>query len=265
MAEIVSSSGLEFAFVSDPIDKVRDWVFNDSHHVFAVYTGGLIRDKETEFDHGPSHHNLPRIGDVLVVPAGQHVGITAHGDLAEFNQVTVPTNVLDHRELAPRFGFRDPLLHQTTKRLRSLVDRDDLLARLLKESLSDAVRLHLVEHYTEIRRPRTTRRALNRSEQLKLVEFIEDSLDSSISIAALARFAQMSTSEFTRAFIDAFETTPYQFVLTRRINRAKILLATTTLAISDIAHLAGFSNPSHLSTAFHSRIGVTPTAYRNAF
>lgn len=256
-------SDLEFGFISDPIDRSRDWVFNASHHVIAIYTGGLVRTKETEFDHGPSHRNLPKIGDILVIPAGQHVGITARGRLAEFSQVTVPTPLLDDRELMPRFGYRDPLLQHMTQRVHTVIDRDDLLARLLMESLTDVVRLHLADRYAKILRPHTNRRTLSTTDQRKLIEFIEDSMDASISIAALSSIVHMSITEFTRAFIDAFGTTPYQFVLHRRIERAKLLLATTRLPITDITVLAGFSNPSHFATTFRRRVGVTPSAFRN--
>ena len=118
--------------------------------MIAIYTGGLVRAKETEFDRGPSHRDLPKIGDILVIPAGRHVGITAQGRLAEFSQVNVPTRLHEHRELTPRFGYRDPLLHLMTQRVRGVVARDDLLARLLKESLTDVVRLHLSDRYAMI-------------------------------------------------------------------------------------------------------------------
>lgn len=256
-------SDLEFGFISETIVKPTDWVFDGPHHVLAIYTGGVVRSKETEFDRGgPSHRTLPQIGDILVVPAGQHVGITAQGDRAEFSQVTVPTKLLEDRELAPRFSYRDPLLDQITRRVRSVADREDLIARLLRESLTDVVRLHLVDHYANIRR-RSVRRVLDSAEQIRIVEFIEDSLDADISLAALSQYTGMSTNQFTKAFVRAFKMTPYQFILTRRTDRAKVLLATTPLSITEIGLAAGFSTPSHFATAFRQRVGVTPTAYRN--
>ncbi|UNB56369.1 AraC family transcriptional regulator [Mycolicibacterium sp. YH-1] len=259
---MVSLSDLEFDFISEQIAKPTDWVFDEPHHVIAIYTGGLVRAKETEFDRGPLHRDLPKVGDILVIPAGQHVGITAQGRLAEFSQVNVPTKLLEHRELTPRFGYRDSLLHQMTRRVQSVVDREDLLARLLKESLTDVVRLHLSDHYAMIQRRRTTR-TFDLATQVRLVEFIEDSLDEDISIAALSEFTGMSANSFITAFVSSFHTTPYQFVLTRRINRAKFLLASTAMSITDIGVAAGFSTPSHFATTFKSRVGATPTAYRS--
>lgn len=257
-------SDLEFGFIGESLVKPTDWAFNADHHVLAIYTGGLIRVKETEFDRsGPSHRTIPKIGDILVVPAGQHVGITAQGGYATFSQVNVPTRLLEDRELAPRFGYQDPVLHQMTLRVHSVADREDLIARLLRESLTDVVRLHLVDHYANIRR-RSVRRVLDSAQQIRIVEFIEDSLDADISLAALSQYTGMSTNQFTKAFVRAFKMTPHQFVLTRRIDRSKTLLATTMLSITEIGLAVGFSTPSHFATAFKQRVGVTPTAYRSA-
>lgn len=257
-------NNLEFEFISESISNTRDWLFEASHHVIAIYTGGHVRAKETDFDRGPLQRNLPKSGDVLVIPAGQRVGITAQGSLVEFSQLNVPTKILQNRELTPRFGYRDPLLHLLTDRVRSTIDRDDLLARLLRESLTDVVRLHLSDRYAMIRRRLITHRTLDPATQVKLVELIADTPDSEISLTALARYAEMSNGLFHRAFTASFHTTPYQYVLNRRIERAKSMLSAGVVSITDISVAVGFSSPSHFSTAFKNRVGVTPTAYRNA-
>lgn len=257
-------NGLDFSFISEPIARPTDWVFDEPHHVIAIYTGGLVRTKETDFDRGPIRRDLPKKGDILVIPAGQRVGITARGQRAEFSQLNVPTRLLENRQLTPRFGYRDPLLHLLTNRVHSVAGRDDLLARLLRDSLADVVRLHLSDHYAAIRHHQIDSRSLDAITQTKLVAFIEDALDTEISLRTLARRAELPITQFIKAFTTTFHTTPYQYVLTRRIDRAKRLLATTALPITEISAHVGFSSPSHLATAFKSRVGVTPTAYRNA-
>lgn len=257
-------SGLDFSFISEPITRPTDWVFDEPHHVIAIYTGGLVRAKETDFDRGPIRRDLPKKGDVLVIPAGQRVGITARGQLAEFSQLNVPTRLLENRHLTPRFGYRDPLLHLLMNRVHSVADRDDLLARLLRDSLADVVRLHLSDHYAAIRHHHIDGRALDAITQAKLVEFIEEELDTGIGLGTLAARADLSVGQFVKAFTTTFHTTPYQYVLARRIDRAKRLLSSTALPITEISSCVGFSSPSHFATAFKSRIGVTPTAYRNA-
>ncbi|WP_313884330.1 AraC family transcriptional regulator [Mycobacteroides abscessus] len=259
----VSVNRLGFDFISESIARSTDWLFAESHHVIAIYTGGLIRTKETDFDRGPIRRDLPKKGDVLVIPAGHRVGITARGQRAEFSQVSVPTQLLEYRQLAPRFGYRDPLLHQLTNRVHSVVNREDLPARLLRESLADVVRLHLSDHYATIQRSHTDNRTFEPAVQAKLIALIEDGIDAEISLESLARSANMSVTQFIKTFTATFHTTPYQYVLDRRIERAKRMLGTTALPVTDIASRVGFSSPSHFATAFKSRVGVTPTGYRN--
>ena len=67
---------------------------------------------------------------------------------------------------------------------------------------------------------------------------------------------------FGRMFRSTFHTTPHQFLLELRVQRAKQLLATTTVPIAEIAAQCGFPIPSHFTTTFRSRTGVTPTEYR---
>ncbi|MBV0917965.1 helix-turn-helix transcriptional regulator [Mycobacteroides chelonae] len=255
-------SGLAFDFISATITRPTDWLFDEPHHVIAIYTGGLVRSKETDFNRGPIRRDLPKKGDILVIPAGERVGITAQGQLAEFSQLNVPTKLLEHRELTPRFGYRDPLLHLLTNRIHSLAHREDLLGRLLRDSLTDVIRLHLCDHYAAIRRPHGDNRTLDPITQAKLIEFIEEGMDTEIDLDTLARYADMSVSPFIKAFAAAFHTTPYRYVLDRRIDHAKKLLTATTLSITEISAHLRFSSPSHFATAFKTRVGVTPTAYR---
>ncbi|SKU56814.1 Probable transcriptional regulator, AraC family [Mycobacteroides abscessus subsp. massiliense] len=55
-------SGLGFEFISEPIPTATDWLFDEPHHVIAIYTGGLVRVEETDFDRGPIRRDLPRKG-----------------------------------------------------------------------------------------------------------------------------------------------------------------------------------------------------------
>ncbi|TDZ41940.1 helix-turn-helix transcriptional regulator [Mycobacteroides franklinii] len=256
-------SNLQVTFISESIAEPTEWYFRGPHHIVAVYQGGHIRTKELEFDRGLSRHYLPKAGDVLVVPAGRRVAITAQGEQAAFCQLEVPTALLDQRELQARVAHPDALMLQLAARMRSISDRDDVIARLLRESLVDVMWLHLSDHYAAIRRHAVSGRALEPAAQARLMEYVEDSLDAEISLAALARHSEMSISEFRKAFVDAFRQTPYQFVLNRRMDRARKLLTGTSLPVTDISVAVGFSSPSHFATTFKARVGVTPTVYRS--
>ncbi|WP_078289405.1 AraC family transcriptional regulator [Mycobacterium sp. D16R24] len=254
---------LQVTFVSEPIAEPTEWYFDEPHHVVAVYQGGQIRTKELDFGGGLSRRYLPKIGDVLVVPAGRRVAITTQGERASFCRFDVPLRLLDQRDVQPRVAYSDPLIFQVASRILSIADRDDVMARLLRESLINVVQLHLGDHYAQLRQHRESRRVLDSATQVRLIEYIEDSLDVDISLSTLAERTEMPASQFRRAFVEVFRQTPYQFVLSRRMDRAKKLLSATSLSITDISVAVGFSNPSHFATTFKARIGVTPTVYRS--
>ncbi|WP_269085948.1 helix-turn-helix domain-containing protein [Mycolicibacterium peregrinum] len=104
---------------------------------------------------------------------------------------------------------------------------------------------------------------LSPATQSKLIEFLEDRIDSSVTLEALARQADMSVPVFITAFRAAFHTTPYQYLLDLRFERAKHLLRYTSRTIAEISALVGFSRPSHFSSAFRRRVGMSPRAYRD--
>lgn len=258
-----SAQGIDFRFISEQITTPTDWCFEEPHHVVVVHRGGRLQSMEIEFDRGPSGPHTPRVGDLWVIPAEHSYAALAHGRTVQFCEMRVPTAVLAERDLIPTTGHRDPLAHQLIERMSTIADRSDVTARLLTESLAETVRLHLVDQFADggARRPRS--RGLDRRARARLMEYLEYGLDSEISLAALADLAEMPVAEFSAAFAAAFGTTPYQFVLDRRMHRAKTLLATTTMSITDIAITVGFSTPSHFATTFKNRVGMSPRAYRS--
>jgi AraC family transcriptional regulator len=150
-------------------------------------------------------------------------------------------------------------------RIGSLSGRGDALARLLRESLAEGLRLHIRDRYGEAGPPQQQVRPVRvfgQSERQRLVEFLRDGLDQDIDIASLAGLVGMTVHDFRPAFARTFHTTPYQFVLGQRIDHAKTLLATTTLSVAEVSAATGFSTPSHFTMTFKQRVGVTPSAYR---
>ncbi|MEV0669030.1 AraC family transcriptional regulator [Mycobacterium sp. NPDC050441] len=124
------------------------------------------------------------------------------------------------------------------------------------------VSTHIRAAYAPVRADRGTD-TLNLATQSKLIEFLEDSIDSSVTLEALARQADMSVPVFITAFRAAFHTTPYQYLLDLRFERAKYLLRHTSHPIAEVSALVGFSRPSHFSSAFRRRVGVSPRVYRD--
>lgn len=255
------TDALELTFVTEQIQSANEWHLANPHHLVVMYRGGYVQSKELLIHGGPSTRVIPHIGDVLVIPADSQVTATARGRAIALCQVAVPTAVLADRTLLPRIGHPDPFMHQLIERVSSLADRGDVAARLLTESLIETLRLHLGDRYASLPQ-RFSGRTLDERSQAQLVEYLEDSLDAEITLARLAQIAEMPVADFSRAFVRAFQVTPYQFLLERRIHRAKALLATTAIPVTEISLAVGFGTPSHFATTFKRRVGTTPSAYR---
>ena len=86
----------------------------------------------------------------------------------------------------------------------------------------------------------------------------------SLSLDALLAQTPVSKSWFLRLFRQYTGTTPYNFLLSTRITRAKELLVLTDFAVSEIAHQVGFGDESNFSTRFTAMVGQSPQQYRKS-
>jgi transcriptional regulator GlxA family with amidase domain len=84
-----------------------------------------------------------------------------------------------------------------------------------------------------------------------------------LDLAALADAAHVSERHFSRSFRRTFGETPYQYLLTRRIERARHLLRTTDLQVAEVCLAVGFTSVGSFTTTFSRHVGVSPTDYRS--
>jgi len=97
-----------------------------------------------------------------------------------------------------------------------------------------------------------------------LTQYIEEHLADEISLSSLARLVQLSPFHFSRAFKDSFGMPPHRYLTSRRIERAKALLAERKLSVTEIGLGVGFSETSSFTSAFRKLTGETPTEYRRS-
>jgi AraC-like DNA-binding protein len=83
-----------------------------------------------------------------------------------------------------------------------------------------------------------------------------------IGIEALARAAGYSREHFIRAFRAAYGETPGRYRTRRRVERARELLRSANLTVTEICYLVGFSSVGTFSTRFSELTGMSPTRYR---
>ena len=83
-----------------------------------------------------------------------------------------------------------------------------------------------------------------------------------LDLEALATVAGVSPRHFSRSFRRTFGETPHQYLLTRRIERARYLLRTTDLRVAEVCLDVGWGSVGSFTTSFRRHVGVSPTEYR---
>ena len=98
----------------------------------------------------------------------------------------------------------------------------------------------------------------------RVLEHIDANLDRSPRLSELSALAHMSRFHFARLFKRSTGVSPHRFVVGRRIDHAKALLAARGTPIATIGRTVGFRTPSHFTNVFRRSTGMTPTVYRFA-
>ncbi len=96
----------------------------------------------------------------------------------------------------------------------------------------------------------------------KVQNLIETGLEGPLPVEELAKVASLSPSYFCRAFKESFGEPPHAFVMKARVERARILMLTTSEKLSQIALACGLADQAHLCRCFRRVTGATPAAWR---
>jgi AraC-like DNA-binding protein len=120
------------------------------------------------------------------------------------------------------------------------------------------------------RRPSATgsRESARDLQTLILLRRVRDRIDREhaqpLDVEALARGVHMSAGHLSRQFRLAYGESPYSYLMTRRIERAMVLLCRGNLSVTDVCFAVGFSSLGTFSTRFGELVGVPPSAYRES-
>lgn len=95
------------------------------------------------------------------------------------------------------------------------------------------------------------------------LEYFNDNFNTAINIKEYADNCNISCCWFIRSFKEYIGTTPIQYITNIRINKAKSLLSSSSLSVSEISDLIGYENPLYFSRIFKKNVGVSPLAYRH--
>ena len=167
-------------------------------------------------------------------------------------------------EIVTSVGFDDPKLHRLGAAFNHELTRPAGGA-LVADALRIDFVMHLLDRYSSaaghvaLRRPI---KALGVRALRRLDDYITEHLGADIGLDDLARVAGLSRFHFARAFRVSSGISPYRYILKRRLERARTMLAHGRSVLADVANATGFADQSHLTRAIKNRYGVTPAVLR---
>ncbi|MER9102615.1 AraC family transcriptional regulator [Mesorhizobium sp. M0848] len=167
-------------------------------------------------------------------------------------------------ELVPQRHSSDPVVERLSRALEAAEGSHNGFGDLY----ADAVRLAIVTRLLTLGsgpepdpRARATA-ALPRWRWKRIVEYVDSHLDKKIALADMAAVAGLSRMYFAAQFRAATGIRPHEFLLRRRIDRAKQMLSQTEMTLVDVALSVGFQNQAHFTTVFGRSVGETPYRWR---
>ena len=156
---------------------------------------------------------------------------------------------------------------QQTRRFHQLIQLNwsEPGERLLTSSLASELLDHALLSQVGMRSGLQLKGGLAAYQRRQLVDMIEQQLAEPLNIGQLAAHCALSPYHFARMFRQSFGVPPHQYLLARRLARARDLLRNSAMGLGDIALACGFASASHFANRFKQTLGGTPGEYRAAF
>jgi AraC family transcriptional regulator len=169
----------------------------------------------------------------------------------------------DRLELVPHLAtLSDPFVQQIGFALKTSLEIDGTSSRLYADAIAHALVVHILARYsTHSRQVRSISGGFTQAQWKQIIDFINANLDRNIHLTELAGIVQFSPYHFAHVFKRSTHTSPHQYVICCRIERAKQLMAISDLSIAAIAQTVGFASQGHFTYHFKRLVGITPKVY----
>jgi AraC family transcriptional regulator of arabinose operon len=209
---------------------------------------------------------IARQGDVFILPAGCYHEVSSdpsHKEQWSYIWLNISGNwilkVLEAYQLLPH-----------------VVTPDCGLESLFQEAITNAQQKSVDEMQSELQ-INLMRIIVSLSETLRkrgealtstvhaIKQFLDNSILHPFDVIQLSEQIGMSTKQMNRLFKREVGTTIYNYVISKKIESAKLMLLGTQLTISDIGYKLGYEDPHYFSNLFQSKTGVRPSAFRKQF
>ena len=214
-------------------------------------------------------------GGLFILPGGLDFGVRLEGELETLHiylraglvrEVADELGIrADDLALMPSLGQPDQLAESLALSVRESLSQDDDGTAVYIDYLSRVLAARLLRRYSRRAQPceLPAPSALGAHQLARLEDFIEANLASPLSLESMAAACDLSPSYFARRFKSSTGVPPHQFLIQRRVERAKRLLA-GGMPIVEIALECGFSHQEHLTNVFRRHVGQSPAAFRRA-
>ncbi|WP_447971085.1 hypothetical protein [Nitrospira sp. M1] len=200
-------NAFDAVFTKEDISNGIEWSINDDRHAVIVHLGGTMSALETELDGRGKSFGPANSGEIWIVPAGARYASRARGGKINYGVVFLkPERIRSgiFREekfshIAPLHGHRDDFCFHAVRKLIECLDQNDDTTRLLGESISQTLSLHLFREYgghqVKIPPQHSLQPFDNRSVRM-LQEYIYDHISEEMTLAKLSTIAGMTTHNF---------------------------------------------------------------------
>jgi AraC family transcriptional regulator len=274
---VLASSGWDSLHVE--LHQQPKFEVAEHQHTMHVIACGLPNTPEDRFAigerwlAGKRETERRQLGDIAIIPAGIPHRCNWN-TTAQFGILAIEPTLLqqigkdwinsDKIELRPQFmSNRDDLIQSIFATLSAELATGGIGSKLLVDSLKTTLAIHLLRNYcTTVPRLSSYTDGLSAAKLMLITDYINSHLDLDLKLTELSSIVQISPYHFLRLFKKSVGMTPHQYILQQRIERAKYLLQSSNLDISEIAFRVGFCDASHLTRCFKNSLGKTPSQWR---
>jgi len=157
----------------------------------------------------------------------------------------------------------DLVLSQLTKSILPVIGREGTPSPLAMDCLQMLLGAHLLQRYGRLRQsPRIAAAGLVPSQKRRVIELLNENLAGRIRLSDLASECGLSVSHFAHAFKATFGMPAHRWLVHRRVERSKELMAQTAESLAEIADEVGFADQATYTRAFRQSVGISPGRWR---
>jgi AraC family transcriptional regulator len=281
LVNIAPSEGVERRTVAWSESMYADLVQSTDHcrvefrfrapvHLLVAYERGTRREGQSVVDGLPRSSLRDLTRKLTFVPAGHQFTewheprILPRISYFYFDPAVLAARselALGATSLAPRLLFEDAALWDSALKLKGAIEAGKCDNPLYVDALA-VILAHEITRLNSATPEPPIRGGLAGWQQRNVTAYIEEHVADQIQLSTLAGIARLSPYHFCRAFKRSIGLPPHRYHSTRRIERAKGMLAKGSMSVTEVGFALGFAQTSSFTAAFRRVTGITPTEYQ---